>query len=125
MKNSAAATPKTAPMPVSTVRHCLMKSSMLMTVPRWTMTNPTTTPANASSEELVSRSDGNNPDRKPTRKMIEATNRDETSPLDFADKKSLTVQMAMMTVNASTGFIESSQVSCDGECLRGFTARLA
>ena len=70
------------------------------------MMKPTTTPASARSEELASRSSGKMPVRKPTRKISEATNSDDSSDLVFLATYSLTVQTAMTTTKATTGFVE-------------------
>ena len=97
--------PITVAIPTRRVRHCFLKSSRLIMVPRWTMMKPTTTPASASSDELASRSSGKMPVRNPIRKMIEATNSEESKDLVFFATKSLTVHTSMTTTNARTGFI--------------------
>ncbi len=66
---------------------------------------PTTTPARASSDELASRSSGKMPVRNPMKKMIEATNSEESKDFVFFATMSLTVQTSMTTTNARTGFI--------------------
>ena len=96
--------PSTVEAPMRKVRHCFLKSSRLIIVPRCTMMKPTTTPARASSDELASRSSGKMPVRKPTRKISEATNSELSSDLVFFATYSLTVHTAMTTTNASTGF---------------------
>ena len=88
------------------VFHCFLKSSRLIIVPRCTMMKPTTTPASASSDELASRSSGKIPVRKPTRKISEATKSEDSSDFVFLATYSLTVQTAMTTTKATTGFIE-------------------
>ena len=100
--------PNTVLTPIRNVFHCFLKSSRLIIVPRWTMMNPTTTPASASNDDAVSRSSGNRPVRNPIRKMIEATNSDDSSDFVFFATKSLMVHTSMTTVKATTGFIELS-----------------
>ena len=80
-------------------------------VPRWTMMNPTTTPARASSDELASRSSGKTLVRNPIRKMIEATNSEESRDFVLFATRSLTVQTSMTTTNATTGFMQSLRLS--------------
>ena len=100
--------PTTAAMPISSVRHCFVKSSRLIIVPRWTMMNPTTTPASASSDELASRSSGKTLVRNPTRKISDATNSDDKIDFVRFATRSLIVHTSMTTTNASTGFINRS-----------------
>ena len=101
--------PITVATPMSNVLHCFLKSSRLIIVPRCTMMKPTTTPARASSDELASRSSGKMPVRNPMKKMIEATNSDDSSDLVFLATKSLMVQTSMTTTNARTGFTGASR----------------
>ena len=98
--------PMTVENPMRKVFHCFLKSSRLITVPRWTMMNPTTTPARASSDELARRSSGKIPDRNPTRKISDATNSEDSSDLVLRATYSLTVQTAMTTTKATIGFVE-------------------
>ncbi len=71
--------PTTVATPMTKVFHCRLKSSRLIIVPRCTMMKPTTTPARPSRLELASRSSGKTSVRNPMRKMIDATNSDDSS----------------------------------------------
>ena len=75
---------------------------------RWTMMKPTTAPASASGDELDSRSSGKMPVRKPIRKMIDATNSDDSSDLVRLATKSLIVHTSMTMTNASIEFTTTS-----------------
>ena len=105
--------PMTVENPMRKVFHCFLKSSRLMTVPRWTMMKPTTTPASASNDELASRSSGKIPDRNPTRKISEATNSEDSKDLVLRATNSLTVHTAMTTTKATIGFMPTSSLSCE------------
>lgn len=103
--SSATPMPITVATPTTKVRHCALKSARLIMVPRWTMMKPTETPPSASSDEEESRSSGKMPVRKPVRKMMEATNSEESLEFVFFATRSLTVQMAITMTNASTAFM--------------------
>ena len=97
--------PTTVEMPTTRVFHWRLNSSMLISVPRCTMMNPTTTPPRPSSDELARRSSGKMSVRKPMKKMMDATNSDDSSDCVFFATQSLTVQTAMTMAKASTAFI--------------------